>query len=199
MQQQHQFFADARWGSLKKFQSSKLDPLTTKDPLGNTVAHLAILNIHSDVFPFIAAKFPALLTAQNVFGNTPLHNLSLLRTRKPNAEYFEWNFIWSLPWNFALKNKKDQTAVEKLCEINGDELVRALKALLDNKIAWQSVQKCHDVSKLMSAALMQYLATVSKEDEDAVLITAKLFIAQGTFSWQNRTISYCYAFKKKTN
>jgi ankyrin repeat protein len=183
LRQQHQFFAEARWGSLKKFQSHKLDPLTTKDPLGNTVAHLAVHNPHLEVFPHIATKYPALLTTQNIFGNTPLHNLALLRSRQLNAEYFEWKYIWSLPWNFSLKNKKGQTAVEKLCEIGGKDLMQAFQALFDNKEAWQSVTKCHEVSKLLSVVLTKYFADgATNSPEEDVLRTAKLFVEQGKFT-----------------
>jgi hypothetical protein len=186
LNQQHQFFADARWCSLKQFRSHKLDPLTTKDPLGNTVAHLAILNHCSEVFPHIATKYPALLTTQNIFGNTPLHNLALLRSRQLNAEYFEWKYIWSLPWNFSLKNKKGQTAVEKLCEIGGKDLVQAFQALFDNKEAWQSVKKCHEVSKLLSVALEKFISSeASSILEDEVLRTVKKLIDQGANAKDN--------------
>jgi hypothetical protein len=121
LHREHKYLADARWGSLKKFQSRSMDPFKTTDPLGNTIAHLAIHNPISDVFLHIAKTYPALLNAQNIFGNTPLHHLALLHLRRPRPKYIDWKLFWELPWNFSTKNKMGLTGLEKLCEIRSKD------------------------------------------------------------------------------
>lgn len=110
----------------------------------------------------VAKAHPKLLSVQNIFGNTPLHNIALLHLRQKDAKYFDWKLFWELPWNYSVKNKKDQTGVEKLCQLTAKELVAAFKALIANTKAWNEVTKCHEISKLLSAAVVGYLSNTSK-------------------------------------
>ncbi len=172
--------ADARWGSLKKFQTHKMDALTTTDPLGNTIAHLSIHNPLLDVFMHVAKSYPTLLNAQNIFGNTPLHHLALLHLRRHGSvKYFDWKLFWELPWNFSTRNKKGLTGIEKLCEIPLVELIAAFRALVSNERAWNEVKKDHNVSKLLSTVAIKYISDRTTKDGDHGVEIVQFFLDHG--------------------
>lgn len=197
---EHKYLSDARWGTLKKFQSYSVDPLKTTDPLGNTVAHLAVHNQFLDVFMHIAKKYPALLSAQNIFGNTPLHHLALLHLRYQRPKYFDWKLFWELPWNFSIKNKAGETGLEKLCNIRSSkEIVLAINALLLNEKAWNEVKKCHDRAQLLTSVVVIYLSDEAKKvSQDEALKTVKLLVEHGTPCISNPVRCFNFWFEGAT-
>jgi ankyrin repeat protein len=162
--------AKVRYGTLEQITKLKLDP-AWEDPMKNSILHIALFNYDIKVFHFLAKKFPELINKRNIFGNTPIHQIPVLRERRYKTMEINWEELWKLPIDFSVKDERGVTCLESL--VNEANAANAFKALIKNEKQWKEARKHHKRKEILTAVMHEY--TKSYRDIETVVY----FIEQG--------------------
>ena len=181
-----------RFSKLKSVKEIKIDP-TFIDPIGNNLLHFAILNPNFGTFFYLAKILPeSALNKQDQFGSTPLHKIKGKKYYK-----MKWEKLWNLSWDYSIRDKHNQTALEKLAK--QPYACFAFFDLMKNEKAWIDF-KARDsftdrVSVLGSAVVYipREFRQANRLDED-VVHALTLFLNEGIFTIEFKYYNYYLIF-----